>query len=80
MLMTLVQTLNLQFLYLLIILYFFVLPKTAIIHIIRYPMIYVSWRCGPISGVLPLMLQKPKFLALQIIHLFILHYDSATKH
>ena len=27
-----------------------------------------------------LMLQKPMFLPLQVIHLFILHYDSATKH
>jgi len=25
-------------------------------------------------------LQKPKFLPLQIIHLFILQYDFATKH
>jgi len=41
---------------------------------------YVSWRCGLICGVLFLMLQKLKFLPLQIIHLFILHYDSATKH
>ena len=79
MLMTLVQILNLQFPYLLMILCFYVLLKTPAVYIIRYPMIYVNWRCGPICGVLLQMLQKPKFLPLQIIHLFILHYDSATK-
>jgi len=50
------------------------------LHHICYIMTYVSWRCGLICGVLLLMLQKPKFLPLQIIHLFILQYDSATKH
>jgi len=33
-----------------------------------------------IHSALLFKLQKPKFLPLQIIHLFILHYDSATKH
>jgi len=49
------------------------------IDILRYLITYVSWRCGQIC-VLLLILQKTKFSPLQIIHLFILHYDSATKH
>jgi len=80
MIMTLVQTLNLQFLYLLMILYFCVLLNTPVLYILRYLMTYISWRCGPICRVLLLMLEKLKFLPLQIIHLFILHYYSATKH
>jgi len=55
------------------ILYFYV-NKTPLLYIIRHLMIYISWRCGPICGVLLSMLH------LQIIHLFILHYDSATKN
>jgi len=80
MLLALVETLYPQFPYLLMIPYFYVLRKKQVIYIIRYPMIYVSWRCGPICGVLLLMLQKPKLLPLQIIHAFVIHYDSATTH
>jgi len=78
--MTLVQTLNLQFPCLLMILYFYVVLITQVLCILRYLMTYVSVRCGPVYGVLFLMLRKPKFLPLPKIHLFILHYDSATKH
>jgi len=62
------------------ILCFYVLLKTPVLYILRYLMTYVSWRCGPICGVLLLMLHKPKFLPFQIIRLLIVHYDSATKH
>jgi len=58
----------------------YVLLKIPALYILCYLMTYVSWRCGVICGVLLLMLQKPKFLPLQIIHLFVLRYDSATKH
>jgi len=51
-----------------------------ILYTLRYPMIYVSWKCSVTYGVLLLMLQKSKFLPIQTIHLFILRYDSATKY
>jgi len=45
--MTFIQALNLQFPYLLMILYFYALLKTQLLYI-HYAMIYVSWRCYPI--------------------------------
>ena len=34
-------------------------------------MIHISWRCGPLCGVLLLMLQKPKFLPLHNLSLYL---------